>query len=254
MIDLQGALSLPLKFDPAKNVFVYPDHIKCRKSETVRLINLIPTLLNKSLRYPENVYHENIDLFCSNDAEVFDSEQIHHELIVLPSGLLGIEYIKSHVYYSPFEKGKSSSMVECIYGILTIIIQKNKPKDALDFDTSVEEGMIVKLRKGEKIKIPSGYYYTFVNSRNTPVIFSRIYKNKSVADYTMLGREQGLAYFAIRKNARAEIVYNPKYREVKKLEKHTAKSEKFALEDQRKSLYQAAKATPNFFLDHLLGA
>ncbi|MBD3281068.1 hypothetical protein GF389_06170 [Candidatus Dojkabacteria bacterium] len=251
MVDLQGVSSLPIKFNAATTTFEFADPIKCRQSKIISLQNLVPALLNKTLRYPENVYEENIDLFMCDDSEIFDSEKLHYEVIVLPSGLLGIEYIKSHVYYSPKEKGKTSSVVECLYGILTIIVQKNKPKDEYDFETSVEEGMMIKLRKGEKIEIPTGYFYTFINTRNTPVIFSRTYKNKAVVDYTMLQNEKGLAYFAIRKNARAEVVYNPKYKYIPRLKKHTAGCDKFKFEFPKMSVYNAAKKNTSYFMDKL---
>ena len=252
MVDLQDVSSLPIKFNASTNTFEFADPIKCRHSQIVSLKNLIPALLNKTLKYPEDVYQENIDLFMCNDSEIFDTEKLHYEVIILPSGLLGIEYTKSHVYYSPKHKGKTSSVVECLYGILTVIIQKNQPKDEFDFETSVEEGMMIKLRKGEKIEIPTGYFYTFINTRSVPVIFSRTYKNKGIVDYTMLQNEKGLAYFAIRKNARAEVVYNPRYRSVPELNKYTPTCEEFKFEFPQMSVYNAVKKHTNYFMDTLL--
>ncbi|MBN1331525.1 hypothetical protein JW978_01405 [Candidatus Dojkabacteria bacterium] len=252
MVDLQDVCSLPIRFNSATTTFEFSDPIKCRHSQTISLQNLIPALLNKTLRYPENVYEENIDLFLCNDAEIFDSEKLHYEVIILPSGLLGIEYIKSHVYYSPKHQGKTSSIVECLYGILTIIIQKNMPKDEFDFETTVSEGMMIKLRRGEKVEIPTGYFYTFINTRSTPAIFSRTYKNKGIVDYAMLQNEKGLAYFAIRKNARAEIVYNPRYKHVPRLSKYTPNCDKFKFAFPKISVYDAVKKNTGYFMDKLL--
>jgi len=216
------------------------------------LQNLLPALLNKSLRYPEDVYEENEDLFTTQDEELFKKSLLHYDIIVLPAGLLGIEYIKTHIYYSPKSEGKYSSVVECLMGILTVLIQKNKPKDEYDFDTAVEEGIMIKLRRGEKIAIPTGYYYTFINTKNSPVIFSRTYKNKGVVDYSILGNEQGLAYFAIRKNARTEIVFNPRYREIPKIKKFTPLHEQFIVRYNSQPLYEEIKKEMNYFVDSLL--
>lgn len=252
MVDLSSISSLPMQFDFNHADFIFHECIRCRNRYKVPLENLLPALLNKSLRYPETVYEENEDLFTNTDEDIFKNNLLHYDVIVLPAGLLGIEYIKTHIYYSPKSEGKYSCVIECLMGILTVLIQKNKPKDEYDFDTSVEEGIMIKLRRGEKVAIPTGYYYTFINTKNSPVIFSRIYKNKGVVDYSILGNEQGLAYFAIRKNARTEIVFNPRYRGIPKIKKYTPTQDGFKLKFCNKPLYEEVKKEINYFMDSLL--
>lgn len=253
MIDLYSTSSLPIQFDFCKSGFVFQECVSCRNQIKVSLANLIPALLNKSLRYPEVVYEENEDMYSIEDAEMFDKHTLHYDIVALPAGLLGIEYIKTHIYYTPENKGKIATYVECLYGILTVLIQKNEPKDELDFDTSINEGIMIKLRKGEKIAIPTGYYYTFINTRNTPAIFSRAYKDKGTIDYKALGHEQGLGYFAIRKNARAEIVFNPKYRYVPKIKKYTPSDDRFRPKFTRSPLYQSLRSELKFFMENIAG-
>lgn len=252
MIDLQDISSLPIQFDFSEGTFVFNECVKCSKLEKIPLSELTPALLNKTLKYPEIVYEEGENLYEDIDEEVFQGSNLKYEVIVIPAGLLGIEYIKSHIYYSPASEGKYGCMVECLYGMLTVLIQKNKPKDELDFDTSVEKGMMIKLRKGEKIAIPAGYYYTFINTKNMPVIFSRIYKSKGVINYSIISNEQGLAYFAIRKNARTEIVFNPRYKEVPQIERYTPADDPFAIKDKTRPLYEQIKKEMDFFMDSLL--
>lgn len=255
MVDLYNISSLPIQFDFNNSSFVFQECVKCGNQVKVSLSNLIPALLNKTLRYPEVVYEENEDMYSDEDQDIFSNGLIHYDIVVLPAGLLGIEYIKTHIYYSPKSEGKVATIVECLYGILTVLIQKNKPKDELDFDTSVEEGIMVKLRRGEKIAIPTGYLFTFINTRNTPVIFSRAYKNKGIVDYTLLAREQGLGYFTIRKNARTEIVFNPRYRFVPEIKKYIPSDLRFKPKCGCSSspLYQTLKAEFNYFLDNIAG-
>jgi len=103
-------------------------------------------------------------------------------------------------------------------------MQKNYPKNEFDIHTSVEEGLIVKLKCGEKLAVPQGYFYNFINTEDDPVVFVRIHKGDDLVDYTILRRERGLAYYCIRKNARQEIVHNPIYRTVPKIKSLRANS------------------------------
>jgi len=184
----------------------------------VKLSSILPSLLNKSLSYPEDVYDVYKKVFSEEDQNIADSD-ISYDLMLLPAGLLGIEFVKTHIYNdSACDSHKLSCIIEVQYGVLTIIMQKNKIKcDTYDFETYVEEGLLVKLKKGEKLTIPNGYFYTFINTDEIPVVFVRVYRKEGIADYNLLRRERGLAYYCIRKNAKQEIVLNPAYRNTPKI-------------------------------------
>lgn len=217
MVSLLDTCSLNISFDVENNKIIYGEGVKATATNRVSLRQLIPTLLNKSLNYPEEVYEEHNRVHSECDAALEKSE-ISYDVLCLPAGLLGVEYIKTHIYYTPDKNSlecavtKFSTIVEVQYGILTVIMQKNQPKDEFDWETKVSEGLLVKVHKGEKFVVPQGYFYTFINTEEMPVLFVRIYKKNSLLDYALLRRERGLAYYCIRKNARQEIVLNPLYR------------------------------------------
>lgn len=223
MVNLLDSCSLDINFDTANNNIIYGDKIYPESRNKISLKNLIPALLNKSLHYPELVYEEHVQVFHEDHRNVANTG-ISYDVLCLPAGLLGVEFIKSHVFYAPAEEpnGTVSTVVEVIFGVLTIIMQKNLAKDEFEFHTSVQEGLIVKLHKGEKIAIPKGYFYTFINTEETPVLFVRIYRKKGILDYSILKKERGLAYYCIRKNARQEIVHNPIYRNIPQIKELTA--------------------------------
>jgi oxalate decarboxylase/phosphoglucose isomerase-like protein (cupin superfamily) len=224
MIDLQSCCSLSIKFDQRENVFYFSQEINYDNEKHVGLRELIPVLLNKSLVYPENVYTEYSRLKNSDHDALFCSG-LTYDVVCLPPGLLGIEFIKSHVYYSQptsVDDETSSDVIEVLYGVVTVILQKLEPKGPTDFDTNVSQGLILKARRGERVVIPKGWYYTFVNTRNVPAIFGRVHQNHHTLNYDALRREQGLAYYVIRKNARQEVVMNPRYRVIPKIQRTTA--------------------------------
>ena len=214
MVSLLDTCSLDISFDAENNKIIYGEGVKPAATSKIILRQLIPTLLNKSLSYPEEVYEEHNRVRSECDQEMLGKTEISFDVICLPAGLLGVEYIKTHIYYTPDnpEHKKFSTIIEVHYGILTVIMQKNAPKEEFDFETHVNEGLLVKVRKGQKFVVPQGYLYTFINTEDEPVLFVRIYKRNSILDYTLLKRERGLAYYCIRKNARQEIVLNPLYR------------------------------------------
>jgi len=252
MVNLQDNCCLDIRLDTKNGTVFYGDGLFPSYKNKILLSNLLPTLLNNSLLYPEIVYEEHKELFYENDRNL-TTNGISFDLVLLPQGLLGIEYIKTHIYYTPDEgKETYSTVVEVYYGMLTIIMQKNKPKDKFTFDTSVEEGMIVRLRTGEKLAIPTGFYYTFVNSSNAPVLFVRVYKPKSSFNCPFLTREKGLAYYCIRKNAKQEIVHNPLYKDIPLILALTpnANIKKFGL-NEHMGVYSQLRSNMSLFIDSL---
>jgi oxalate decarboxylase/phosphoglucose isomerase-like protein (cupin superfamily) len=216
MIDLLLSSGLPIKFNEINEKFLFADNIVFNSLNRIPLKSLLPTLLNKSIRYPETVYIEHKNIRRKEDADFFKQRGYNYDLLLIPSGLMGVEFIRTHIFHSASDPDKPSisEIIEVHHGNLVILLQKNQPKAEMDFDTRVSEGLVVRLKAGEKFALPQSYYYTFINTKSYPVIFSRFYKENTVCDYTQLRREQGLAYFAIRKNAKQEIVLNPRYREI----------------------------------------
>lgn len=254
MVNLKDTCCLDINFDEKDNFVQFGEGVYPSLSQKVPLRQLLPSLLNKSLIYPEIVYEEYIQVFHESDRNILN-QGVSFDLVTLPPGLLGIEFIKTHVYYSPANVDqKFSTVIEVHFGILTVIMQKNRPKDELDFEVSVEEGLVIKLAKGEKLAIPAGYYYTFINTEDYPVIFVRVYKQNATIDYSFLKRENGLAYYCIRKNARQEIVHNPLYREIPRIKELSPNTHIQSMGlDENIALYTQLRDKLDLFVDELWG-
>lgn len=213
MLSLQAVCGLPLSYNEEEDR-LYLDSDLCSDGiKEVKLHELVPTLLNKSLRYPESVYqyHQRVMHRLDMEGNRWDDD-LSYDIYVLPSGLLGIEYIKTHVYYTELDHARYACIVEVEYGELTIVMQRNMPKNEFDFDTHVEDASVVTLKSGERLAVPTGYLFTFVNAGLSSVVFTVLRANDQLCDYRKLSREQGMAYFLIAKNAKAEVVTNPRYR------------------------------------------
>jgi oxalate decarboxylase/phosphoglucose isomerase-like protein (cupin superfamily) len=253
MLDLLDFSSLDIHFDLETNALLYGENIKCNSCQKVTLKHLSPILLNKSLIYPEQVYEEYKGIYYQQDENLLNG-CISYDLINLPAGLLGIEYIKTHVYYSPLDYAddKVSCIVEVLYGNLYILMQKNSPKDELEFYTRVDAGYLVKLKQGDRFVVPEGYLYTFVNASENNVLFSKVYKKCSIIDYAMLKKERGLAYYCIRKNGRQEIVHNPFYKNTPEIIELAINTSIFNSDiEVSKPLYESIKLKMDFLLAKL---
>lgn len=219
MINLQDTSGLPLLLDNQDNSIQPAGEIEFDTLDRVKLDNIRPILLNKTLRYPIDIYNEYQDIYVKDDKELFTKNDLHYNLIVLPPGLLGIEYNKTHIFSPDNDQNEITTIVDVIRGRGIVLIQKLKEKGELDYDTEVEAAIYFNAKKGDRVPIPQGYMYTFINATNYSLILGRLFENDGKIDYRTLRKEHGMSYYIIRKNARKEIVKNPHYREVPKLKK-----------------------------------
>lgn len=234
MTELSDICGLPIFLDEETGEISYGDEVVCFESKEIELNEIVPVLLNRDLRYPEQIYKHFRNVVHSRDTSTLP-QNVSYSIIKIPQGLLGIEYIKTHIYYSEYKKGKHSSVIEVIAGSLTVILQRNSElQDEYAVSKEVEEVIVITLNKGERLAIPTGYFYTFVNAGTTAVVFAFVTSNNhEQVDYTQLQREKGLACYIISKNAKIEVVTNPKYRIISKLKKRTWKN----LEDDLKEKF-----------------
>lgn len=221
MLALAEISGLPLTVhDELENFLETPDCVIFNSISKIRLQEITPTLLNKSLRYPEVVYEQRINVMNRDDQAAWPIG-VEYDIISIPAGLLGIEYIKTHIFFTVEDTEKAACVIQVLCGTLTVVLQRNAPKlDKYDIETKVQEASLVEVSAPAQIVIPTGYYYTFVNAYEKPVVFARVVGKEHVLDYAQIKRESGLAYYVIAKNARQEIVANPRYRlqtEVKKI-------------------------------------
>lgn len=248
MISLQDSSFLPLTFDERDNAIFFPDEAKHGGVDRVKLGEMSPILLNRTLVYPDKVYTEYKDVGFASDQDTLEKHDLHYNILVLPTGLLGVEYTKTHIYTTEHDEREVICIAEVIKGGGTLLMQKIEPKDEYDFDTSVSEVNVVKIKPKERVPIPNGYQYCFINTRNQPLVLSRVFRHDGRIDYRTIRKERGMAYYVIRKNARQEYVKNPRYRTVPKLTRSKPETyqNKFNLTSS-KPLYQQIIQDPKRF-------
>lgn len=248
MINLQDFFSFPSLFDKKDNSLIFPSNVDYSSSNTITLDDIKPILLNRTLRYPREIYTEYRNVSFNSDSEKYCKCNLNFDVIVIPTGLLGIEYNKTHIYRGGENEGKLCALVEVVYGSALIMLQRTKAKERFQIGTEVDEVVIIRVSQGAKVPIYSGYMYEFINSKSKPLIIAKTYISRKI-DYTQIKREQGLAYYIIRKNARQEVVKNPRYKEVPNARMKIRFDNEEVPIDIRKPLYNQLIEETNKFQD-----
>jgi oxalate decarboxylase/phosphoglucose isomerase-like protein (cupin superfamily) len=217
MINLQDSSGLPLIFNSHDNSLQISSELSVGMIDRVKLDSIRSILLNRTLHYPLQVYTEYSDITLAHHASLFRTHKLHYNILILPSGLLGIEYNKTHLFSPDNDRNEITLITDIIYGSGIILTQSIDKVETTDNEPCVDFAAMYKVKKGDRIAIPQKYMYTFVNTSNNPLIIGRLFEDDGKIDYRTLKREQGMAYYFIRKNARREIVRNPRYKTCAKL-------------------------------------
>ena len=218
MINLQISSGLPLLFNTTDNSIHPAGEISLVNKESIKLDSLRSILLNKTLRYPVNVYTEYKDICLAGHEHFFKKNSLHYSISIVPSGLLGVEYTKTHIFSPDKDQNTVAAIADVLYGKGAVLVQKIKEKGNLDYETEVCNAQLFLVKPGDRIAIPQKHMYTFINSSNKAFIVGRLYENDGKIDYRTIWKEQGMCYYLIRKNARREIVRNPRYKTIPKIE------------------------------------
>lgn len=246
MISLQDTSGLPLLLNNQDYTLHPAGEIVINNTDRVRLDMIRPTLLNRTLRYPNHVYTEYNDIFVPRHQEIFEKNSLHYSIIVLPPGLLGIEYNKTHIFAPDKDHNEITTIADIMYGRGVVVIQKADKTAASEKENPFVAMFLVK--RGDRVPVPQGYMYTFINSSNSALIVGRLFEDDGKIDYRVLRKEHGMAYYFIRKNARRETVKNPRYREDRKLKKLKAQdfAQKYRLTSTQPIYTQCTRNTDRF--------
>lgn len=189
-VDLLKASGLPLYLENGQ-LFGFTQINAQRQNFQINEVR--KQLLNSDVECSDTIFSKYSNLF----PEYLKKVSINAYLIT--PFLAGIEYSKTNAFVST-----QNSIYEVIHGGGVLIMQ--------DFNSS-EEGKVfyTVLKKGSKFVIPSGYEFSFSNTKSLPLIVLEFTQNsKSICN--CLDDMKGMSYYVIRKNAKYEIVKNPSYK------------------------------------------
>lgn len=146
-------------------------------------------------------------------------------ITVWEPGTVNSEYIKTYGHY---HVGKLDETYWIIFGTGIALLQKLAVDEKGNMIPDiVEELKAINVKTGDSIYMPPGYGHLLVNTGTTyfvtiddsPVDFGEKKDEASIpghADYSLVQKMQGFAYYVVEKNGKPSLARNKKYKEIKK--------------------------------------
>jgi len=146
-------------------------------------------------------------------------------ITVWESGTISGEYIKTYGHY---HVGKLDETYWIIFGTGIALLQKLAvDENGNMIPDVVEEFKAVNVKTGDEVYMPPGYGHLVVNIGTTyfataddsPVDFGEKKDEASMpghADYELVKKMQGFAYYVVENNGKPALKKNPRYKEIKK--------------------------------------
>ncbi len=142
---------------------------------------------------------------------------------VMEVGTVGGEYIKTYGHY---HIGQLDETYWFVYGEGVVLQQKLVEENGVPQPDRVEEFKATKVKAGESAYMPPGYGHLILNTGKTymvmiddsPVDFGD--KDPVAmpghADYEMVKKMRGFAYYVVEKDGQPALVKNPLYKEIQR--------------------------------------
>lgn len=201
-IDLKQSSGLPLYYSEED---LQPQGLTIKDTVTFCIDSIRSQLLNEELDCPEIFYKKYKDI---DKDGVFKEQNLQINIYLIYPNLAGIEYTKTFATKS----SKRPRILDIIYGGGIILLQK--------YESPIKNRIIkIQVKKGQKIIVPAGYTCTIVNSKQGSNLIVLELLSRDANAKIVLDDKGGMAYYIIRKNAKPEIVRNPKYKIVNEPEK-----------------------------------
>lgn len=146
-------------------------------------------------------------------------------ITVWEPGTISGEYIKTYGHY---HVGKLDETYWIIFGEGVAVLQKLAINEKGEMIADVvEEFKVIKVKVGDTVYMPPGYGHLVVNvgvtyfatADDSPVDFGEKKDEASMpghADYELVKKMQGFAYYVVEHNGKPALKKNLKYKEIKK--------------------------------------
>ena len=164
--------------------------------------------LAKTEDYP--LYYMYRDLALSKaDRQAMAEHDLRYDITIIPPEMFGKEYTKTIGHYHPLVPGTRLSYTE-IYEVMEgeahYLLQKLERGE-------IEDVVLVKAKKGDKIIMPPNYGHITINPSNKELKMSNLVSSKFKSDYSLYKIMKGGAYYEFKDGC----VKNPAYKNLPEL-------------------------------------
>ena len=140
-------------------------------------------------------------------------------ITVWESGNIGGEFIKTYGHY---HVGNIEETYKIVGGEGIVLLQQRKIDQGKAIDNEIEIFVLIKVKAGDIINIPSGIGHLVVNTGktwlvtvdNSPIRISDNTKFPNHADYEPVKKMHGFAYYVIDDGGKPKLIKNNNYKNI----------------------------------------
>jgi glucose-6-phosphate isomerase len=219
MIDVTQATGFRLAFDPDKQEVVSADGFTYgRGTRTTK--DLLPVLsVPEAAETGRDLYSVfYLESMPSSARALLERWGLTYSPVLLPSGDVGGEYVKTSGHYHPAMPGSTLTYPEIytgLYGTLLLFLHKRNPGNP----RTPLDCALVTLRPGVSVMVPPDYAHVLINVSNEPALMAGLYSTAFKPDYAEVNQLRGLAYYIMRSGDGFKADVNPWYSQPPELER-----------------------------------
>ncbi len=210
-IDLQKISGLPISFDSKNLKLEFQGDFPYMEKSERSLKELAPYLKNPEAKSgPDPAYYIWRYVHSKNDNEKIGAAGLRYDLTLLPSGIIGDEFVKTaghcHLLYP--------EIYEVLRGRAYFLIQ-SFGKTIKD----IKSVYLVEIGAGEKFVIPPGFGHNMINVWDEPLLTANLVSEKAEHDYEPYKKNRGACYYFLNGGNSIDIVKNPNYHSTPEIKK-----------------------------------
>lgn len=143
-------------------------------------------------------------------------------ITVWESGTVGGEYIKTYGHY---HVGNLDETYQIVQGEGVALLQKMVVENGEPQPDKIEEFKALPVKAGDSVYMPSGYGHLVVNTGSQWLVTADDSPVEGTgdsasmpghADYEMVKKMRGFAYYVVERDGKPALVKNPLYKEIRK--------------------------------------
>lgn len=154
----------------------------------------------------QELYYMYRDLYLSKrDHEVLREHNLRFDITIIPSRMLGREFVKTAGHYHPNAQGSKFSypeLYEILKGEAHFLFQKLGKGD------EVMDAVVIKGNQGDKVLIPPGYGHVTINPSNKVLKMANFVARGFESLYEPYRRMKGAVYYELESGFVANNAYD----------------------------------------------
>lgn len=208
--DLSKACGLNLKLDTKRHSLILGDALS-KVSPAIRFLkDISEALVQKELAKPLELYYMYRGIHKIKDAQAIAKKKLRYDVTVIRPDRLGNEFMKTAGHYHPGDFGE---LYEVLSGRAWCLLQKRNAGD----ERIIEDVILVKAKRGDKIVIPPGYGHILINTEKEHLVTSNWVSAEFSSEYELYKKAQGAAYYIFEDSLGERFEANPYFKEVSRI-------------------------------------